>query len=298
MYPSWDTERGRQNASSKPCISGSKNGLCKECLSFTQMDRTFLFAQLKICRFFIHFEPKRKWFRTPNGSPKKNTLFYGSPLNGDIPNKYPLYKVYMGLIIKGTIPRVPPFSLWIIHAMAKFQSSISNTALKRTLTLKWRRGWKKTTNQEWMPMNKGMTMLHKGFLTLIHVWSCMYIFSHLVYLPKSMVSWLFIPGSRDAVSCSSICWGRSCVIPFPAVTITAIIKISYRTHDHSRTFSLYDLRIARILSDHYSATSTIISIYISRYVRHCISLNTQKIPLFYSKFSSWWKRPLRRLKYD
>ena len=24
----------------------------------------------------------------------------------------PLYKVYMGLIIKGTIPRVPPFSLW------------------------------------------------------------------------------------------------------------------------------------------------------------------------------------------
>ena len=26
--------------------------------------------------------------------------------------KYPLYKVYMGLIIKGTIPRVPPFSLW------------------------------------------------------------------------------------------------------------------------------------------------------------------------------------------
>ena len=33
-----------------------------------------------------------------------------SPLNWDIPNKYPLYKVYMGLIIKGTIPRVPPFS--------------------------------------------------------------------------------------------------------------------------------------------------------------------------------------------
>ena len=29
------------------------------------------------------------------------------PIN---PNKYPLYKVYMGLIIKGTIPRVSPFS--------------------------------------------------------------------------------------------------------------------------------------------------------------------------------------------
>ena len=37
-----------------------------------------------------------------------------SPLKGDIPSKYPLYKVYMGLIIKGTIPRVPPFSLWIM----------------------------------------------------------------------------------------------------------------------------------------------------------------------------------------
>ena len=34
-----------------------------------------------------------------------------SPLKGDIPSKYPLYKVYTGLIIKGTIPRVPPFSL-------------------------------------------------------------------------------------------------------------------------------------------------------------------------------------------
>ena len=27
------------------------------------------------------------------------------------PDWYPLYKVYMGFIIKGTIPRVPPFSL-------------------------------------------------------------------------------------------------------------------------------------------------------------------------------------------
>ena len=33
-----------------------------------------------------------------------------SPLKGDLPNKYPLYKVYTGLIIKGTIPRVPAFS--------------------------------------------------------------------------------------------------------------------------------------------------------------------------------------------
>ena len=35
-----------------------------------------------------------------------------SPLKVDIPNKYPLYKVYMGLTIRGTIPRVRAFSLW------------------------------------------------------------------------------------------------------------------------------------------------------------------------------------------
>ena len=35
-----------------------------------------------------------------------------SPLKVDIPNKYGLYKVYMGLIIGGTIPRVPAFFLW------------------------------------------------------------------------------------------------------------------------------------------------------------------------------------------
>ena len=34
-----------------------------------------------------------------------------SPLKGDIPNKCRLYEVYMGLMMKGTIPRVPPFSL-------------------------------------------------------------------------------------------------------------------------------------------------------------------------------------------
>ena len=32
-----------------------------------------------------------------------------SPLEGDISNKYPLYKVYMGLIIKGTLSRVHHF---------------------------------------------------------------------------------------------------------------------------------------------------------------------------------------------
>ena len=33
-----------------------------------------------------------------------------SPLKGDIPHKYPLDTVYMGLIIKDTIPRVPPLN--------------------------------------------------------------------------------------------------------------------------------------------------------------------------------------------
>ena len=34
-----------------------------------------------------------------------------SSLKRDMPNKYPLCKVHMGLIIKGTIPSVPPCSL-------------------------------------------------------------------------------------------------------------------------------------------------------------------------------------------
>ena len=34
------------------------------------------------------------WFNAPR-----------SRLESDMPNKYPLYKVYMGLIIRGTIPR-------------------------------------------------------------------------------------------------------------------------------------------------------------------------------------------------
>ncbi len=45
----------------------------------------------------------------------------------DIPNKYPLYKVYMGLIIKGTIPRVPPFSLWI--SLASFSADSTDCKL-------------------------------------------------------------------------------------------------------------------------------------------------------------------------
>ena len=38
-------------------------------------------------------------------------IFFRCPIKGDIPNKYQLCKVYMGLIIKGTIQRVPSFSL-------------------------------------------------------------------------------------------------------------------------------------------------------------------------------------------
>ena len=54
----------------------------------------------------------------PTNSPTNDASYQGeiagtlrSPSKGDVPYKYPLYTVYMGLIIKGTIPRVPPFSL-------------------------------------------------------------------------------------------------------------------------------------------------------------------------------------------
>ena len=45
------------------------------------------------------------------------------PLEGDIPNKYRLYKVYMGLIIKGTIsshrdfPMIPPTLHWLLQEL-------------------------------------------------------------------------------------------------------------------------------------------------------------------------------------
>ena len=41
-----------------------------------------------------------------------------SPLKVDIPNKYPLYKLYMGLIVRGTIARAPAFSLWTMVEVA------------------------------------------------------------------------------------------------------------------------------------------------------------------------------------
>ena len=47
-----------------------------------------------------------------------------NPLKGD-----PLYKVYIGLIIKGTAPRVPPFSLWHLWLLLLFPSEKFSTAL-------------------------------------------------------------------------------------------------------------------------------------------------------------------------
>ena len=64
--------------------------------------------------------------RTPEAlneplSPLPRAVLRGAPwlepfTRGLGPNKYPCdkYKVYMGLIIEGTIPRIPPFSLWTI----------------------------------------------------------------------------------------------------------------------------------------------------------------------------------------
>ena len=63
----------------------------------------------KLTFLFFHRENTGTlgWYPSCLSSPR-------SPLKGDISNKYPLYLVYMGLIIKGTIPRVPPFSLWFL----------------------------------------------------------------------------------------------------------------------------------------------------------------------------------------
>ena len=59
--------------------------------------------------------PKHPWFRLEHQDQTKNGI-----LDGDIPNRYPLYKVYMGLIIKGTIPRVPAFFLWKMERLPYF----------------------------------------------------------------------------------------------------------------------------------------------------------------------------------
>ena len=57
-----------------------------------------------------------KWFRLEDEISLGDGLFSGA-IN---PNKYRLYKVCMGLIIKGTIPRVPPFSPWFQGVLLAF----------------------------------------------------------------------------------------------------------------------------------------------------------------------------------
>ena len=75
------------------------------------------FLLLKIVVFFLgtcltilyHWE---NGGRVPLGwrAPSCLTPPVGALSKGYIPNKNPLYTVYMGLIIKGTIPRAQPFS--------------------------------------------------------------------------------------------------------------------------------------------------------------------------------------------
>ena len=71
------------------------------------------------------------------------------------PQRSPLlYKVYMGLIIKGTIPRVPPFSLWIwgdSHEN-KLQFFFSNPLWHYEVPL-----------LRWMDDDTGMTQVIQGF---------------------------------------------------------------------------------------------------------------------------------------
>ena len=64
--------------------------------------------------FCIHNRRSPSWDMS-----RCRSCFIGKML---VPNKYPLYKVSMGLIIKGTIPRVPPFFLWLLD---KFNNLIS-----------------------------------------------------------------------------------------------------------------------------------------------------------------------------
>lgn len=52
---------------------------------------------------------RHRWSCTPcSATGKKNAK---EPFKY-IPNKYPLYKLFLGLTIKDTVPRLPPYSLW------------------------------------------------------------------------------------------------------------------------------------------------------------------------------------------
>ena len=97
-----------------------------------------------------------------------------SPLRGDIPNKYPLYKVYMGLIIKG-----PP-SQGYQHF--PYETSIVIFELPNWSGLRWTKIL--LTGHIWIPLTGHIWVIPDGFFCTIcwgithtiYVW---YIYLHL-----------------------------------------------------------------------------------------------------------------------
>ena len=114
-----------------------------------------------------------------------------------------------------------------------------------------------------------------------HVFACFFT----PYIFPSQWYFRSLSLGRGMLGPVSILWGRSCGIPLPAVTTMAIIKISYfRTHDHTWTVLLYDLRGGRIISDNIIYIFLQFSIFISTDLRHILYHEHIWIPLFYSQF--------------
>ena len=91
-----------------------------------------------------HFRHHRWFWGIREGSPNKWVFdFIG------ISNEYPLHKVNMGLIIKGTIPSIPPFSLWCTVFADSFDL-IFETAIRRTIhrRTKAKKPWLNLSNSD------------------------------------------------------------------------------------------------------------------------------------------------------
>ena len=115
-----------------------------------------------------------------------------SPLKGDIPNKYPLYKVQMGLILKGSpIPRVPPFSANNSPGSLAKTHSPDRFKTRRNGKISKRRGVKRLVRdgQTWWyfgMVKNSILMCHDCmyhviwyvYITIIYTIYCIYIYIH------------------------------------------------------------------------------------------------------------------------
>ena len=107
-----------------------------------------------------------------------------SPLKGDIPNKYPLYKVQMGLILKGSpIPRVPPFSANNSPGSLAKTHSPDRFKTRRNGKISKRRGVKRLVRdgQTWWYFQMVKNLILMRHDCVYHVIWYVYIYNYHIY---------------------------------------------------------------------------------------------------------------------